>query len=100
MLADFRLATRALRRAPGFALTAIACLALGIGANATVYSVIEALLLRPFPFRESERVISVTQANTSQGMRDIELSLPIVEDVRAGSRTLVAVAGFSSRYVT
>jgi hypothetical protein len=100
MLSDLRHATRALRRIPGFTLTAVACLAIGIGLNTTVYSVVDALHLRPLPFHEPDRLVSVTQASDAQGMRDVELSLPIIEDVRQRSRALMGIAGIASRFVT
>lgn len=56
---DLRYAIRSFRRAPGFALTAIITLALGIGATTTVFSVVDALMLRPLPYPESDRVVQV-----------------------------------------
>ena len=63
VLNDVRFAWRALARRPGFALVAVLTLAVGIGANTAVYSIAEAVLLRPLPFREPERLVLVWETN-------------------------------------
>ena len=62
LLRDFRYGLSALRRAPGFAVVAIAVLALGIGANTAMFSVVDAVLLKPLPFPEPERMATVDEA--------------------------------------
>ena len=66
-LADLRFALRVLRKSPGFALTVIAVLALGIGANAAVFSVVDAVLLRALPLRAPERVVMIWEKNPALG---------------------------------
>src|SRR2546423_5324767 len=66
-LADLRFGARMLRKSPGFALTTIAVLALGIGANAAVFSVVDAVLLRSLPLREPERVVMLWEKNPALG---------------------------------
>jgi predicted permease len=66
-LADLRFGARMLRKSPGFALTTIAVLALGIGANAAVFSVVDAVLLRSLPLRDPERVVMVWEKNPALG---------------------------------
>jgi hypothetical protein len=66
LAADVRFALRALAQRPGFTAMALAILALGIGANAAVYSVAEAVLLRPLPFREPDRLAMVWERNVSR----------------------------------
>src|SRR5947207_6216184 len=66
-LADLRFGLRMLRKSPGFALTTIAVLALGIGANAAVFSVVDAVLLRSLPVRDPERVVMLWEKNPALG---------------------------------
>jgi putative ABC transport system permease protein len=66
-LADLRFGIRMLRKSPGFAITTIAVLALGIGANAAVFSVVDAVLLRSLPLRDPERVVMLWEKNPALG---------------------------------
>src|SRR5438270_8292753 len=66
-LADLRFGLRMLRKSPGFAFTTIAVLALGIGANAAVFSVVDAVLLRSLPLRDPERVVMIWEKNPALG---------------------------------
>ena len=59
MLSDFRFALRRLRRSPGFALTAILTLALGIGPNAAIFTLLDSIMLRPLPFPQPDRLIRI-----------------------------------------
>src|SRR6476646_5104476 len=65
--ADLRFGLRMLRKSPGFAFTTIAVLALGIGANAAVFSVVDAVLLRALPLRDPDRVVMIWEKNPQLG---------------------------------
>jgi putative ABC transport system permease protein len=70
LLTDLRLAARTLVKAPGFTTIAVLCLALGIGANTTVFSSIYGLMLRPMPFHEPERVVVAWTTNAERGVTE------------------------------
>ena len=91
---DLRAATRGLRRAPGFAAAAVLTLAIGIGATATIFTVVNAVLLAPLPYAEPERRVALW--NRWTGFEKTWLSELEVVDYRRLSRTLESVAAWSS----
>src|ERR1035437_8395380 len=93
---DVRFALRVFQRAPGFAATAVLTLAVGIGANTSIFSVANAVLLRPLPYREAGRLVLIGarrkgSTNVSQG----PLSVPRFEQVEQRNRSFGAVAAFT-----
>ena len=77
---DSRYGLRMLRKYPGFALTVMITLGLGIGANATIFSVINAVLLEPLPFREPDRLIRLWETNPGAGLTEVAASVPNFQD--------------------
>ncbi|HWQ36040.1 MAG TPA: ABC transporter permease [Blastocatellia bacterium] len=97
---DVRYGARMLMKNPGFSLVAIVALALGIGANSAIFSVINAVLLRPLPFAEPERLVSVGNTDLKQGTNEFYLTWPDFADYRAMNQSFQTLAGFDERDVT
>ena len=92
---DLRFALRRLARAPGFAVAAILCLALGIGANTAIFSVINAVLLRPLPHEEPERLVGIWEASEFRGSERNTVSPANYQDWRSASRSFSGMAAVS-----
>ena len=95
LLQDVRYGIRTLIRQPGFAATAILTLALGIGATTAIFSVVNAVVLRPMAFDQPERVMAVTNLNLKTGARGGTISGPDFFDWRAQSRSFETLAYFT-----
>src|SRR4051812_15407597 len=91
---DLRYAVRGLRSSPGFALIALATLALGIGANTAIFSVVRAVLLEPLPFASADRLVRVYHANPAGGVIEGDFSEPDFLDLRSRTKTAESVGGY------
>jgi putative ABC transport system permease protein len=96
MLTDFRVAFRSLSRVKGLALTVIVTLALGIGANAAIFSVVRGVLLRPLVNRDYDRLIYIRQSAHGIGVENAKFSVPELRDLQSRVRSLTAFGDFST----
>ncbi|HKQ98181.1 MAG TPA: ADOP family duplicated permease, partial [Candidatus Polarisedimenticolia bacterium] len=92
---DIRFARRSLLRAPGLTFTVVATLALGIGANAAVFSVVREVLLRPLVNRDEDRLIYIRQSAPGLKADNITFSMPEIRDIVARAKSLNAFGDFS-----
>src|SRR5258708_1046057 len=96
-LQDLRFALRGFRKNPAFMLLAIAVLALGTGANTAIFSVFDAVLLRPLPFSDPDRVMLVYEKIPIRGIDRSNLCAANFFDLRQRSKTFIAMAALSGR---
>src|SRR5213075_747824 len=80
---DMRYGLRLLRKSPCFTIVAVRSLALGVGANTAIFSIVNAVLLRSLPFSHPERLVKIVASNRGVGARDIGLSVPEFDDLRS-----------------
>ena len=95
LVQDVRYAFRSLIRQPAFAATAILTLALGIGATTAIFSVVNAVLMRPLPFPDPARLVAVTNFWTKTGLRGSSVSAPDFHDWKAQSQSFAAMGYWS-----
>src|SRR6266403_85617 len=93
---DLRFALRSLSRAKGLALTVIITLALGIGANAAIFSLVRGVLLRPLVNADENRLIYILQSALGPGNQDMTFSVPEIQDLKASVHSLRAFGEFST----
>ena len=96
LLSDIRYAARTWRRSPGFTAVAVATIALGIGANTTMFSIVNALLLRPLPFNQPDRLMTLWQGQVKDPTSFNINSLPNYRDWIARNRSFADLALFDS----
>src|SRR5262247_1832860 len=94
LIKDIRFGFRNLLRRPGFALIALITLALGIGANTAIFSVVNAVLLRPLPYAEPERLVALWESNTQRPESRNSISYPNFFDWRAQSKSFERMASY------
>jgi putative ABC transport system permease protein len=97
---DLAFTWRQLRRTPGFAFAAVLTLALGIGANTAIFSIVDGVLLRPAPFDDIDRVMVVWETDRASGTTREPASIPDFADFQQRSRRFQHLAAFAAAEVT
>ncbi len=95
-LSDLKFALRSLARSKGLAITVVLTLALGIGANAAIFSLVRGVLLRPLVNSDEERLIYIQQSAPGISPGEVPFSVPEIQDLRAGVKTLTSFGEFST----
>jgi predicted permease len=93
---DIRYAFRIMRKSPGFTLIIILTLALGIGANTSIFSIVNAVLLRSLPYYDPSRLVKISFSNPGIGLRDIDFSVPEFEDLKSRAGVFEGVSALVS----
>jgi len=96
LLQDIRYGIRSLFKRPGFTTVAVVTLALGIGANSAMFSAVNAVLLRPLSFPESERIVFLEGVNPQKGITNSNMSVPDFADWQKENQVFEQMAGFVS----
>ncbi|UQA57147.1 ABC transporter permease [Polyangium aurulentum] len=94
---DVRFALRMLRKAKAFTVAALVVLALGIGATSAIFSVVNAVVLRPLPYPDSDRVAVLHSDFRAQGLDEMPYSIPEFHDLRSQNRSFEALAAYQMR---
>jgi hypothetical protein len=92
LLQDIRYGLRMLRQKPTFTLVAVLTLALGVGANTSIFSIVNAVLLRSLPYSDPDRLVRITFNNPGVGLRDVPFSVPELDDLRTRSGVFEGVS--------
>ena len=100
LLSDLRRVLRSLYRARGFTVAVILTLALGIGANTAMFTLLRGTLLRPLPNRDGERLVYLRQSAEGAGQANVLFSVPEIIDFRTASKSLASVAEYSAMTFT
>jgi putative ABC transport system permease protein len=100
LLQDVRYAARTLVKNPGFAALTILCLALGIGVNSTIFSLVDTLVIRPLPFRAPEELVRLTATQPSNGIDRGRVSPPDLRDWRDRTHVFADMAAIGGRNFT
>src|SRR6266566_1268540 len=96
LVSDLRVAVRSLDRTKGLAITVVLTLALGIGANAAIFTLVRGVLLKPLVNRDENRLIYIRQSAPGIGEDNSAFSVPDIQDLRASVKTMTALGEFST----
>ncbi len=99
LLQDLRYGLRMLVKKPGFTLVAVVTLALGIGANTAIFSVVNAVLFQPLPYEDPDRLVLLTNSIPTAGVKAFPLSPPEFNEYRDQSQAFAQVAAYQSRSI-
>jgi putative ABC transport system permease protein len=94
LLRDIQLGFRKLLQQPGFTLVAILALGVGIGANCAIFSLLDAVVLSPLPYRQPERIVAIWASSPDQGLEQTEVSFPKIRALAEGGKSWRSVATY------
>jgi predicted permease len=94
-LHDLRYGVRTLLKSPGFTIVALLTLALGIGANTAIFSLVDTVLLRPLAYNDPGKIVTVSNDFKRQGFRHLPLSVPELDDMRSEGQVFQYVAAYA-----
>jgi putative ABC transport system permease protein len=100
LMQDVRYAVRSLLQNRGFTAIAVACLALGIGVNSTIFSVVDGVILRPYPYPDADQIVVINGTNQKEGITRGSVSYADFKDFRDSASTIQTMAGFTARSLT
>src|SRR5437867_2287125 len=95
-LNDLKFAVRSLARTKGLTITVVLTLALGIGANASIFTLVRGVLLRPLVNRDEDRLIYIRQSAQGIGAENAAFSVPEILDLKTRVKSLTAIGDFST----
>ena len=93
---DLKFALRQLRKSPGFTFVVIITLALGIGANAAIFTLVRGVLIKPLVNRDEDRLIYIRQSAPGEGQQNSTWSMPEIQDLKTRIKTLSEFGDFST----